>query len=407
MFWDYTLSGLPQILLLLLFNATFYILVRAVEAHYSGGRLGSWLLALGAGFGLLALTHALTIWIFLAALLFCAFFFRPRWWAAGMILAAFLVLITPSLARNFLLTGNPAGVAFYSILDGVRHPEAGWMRQAGFDSAGLGLAAFRGKIITNLGTQADHIFEYLGLSVVAVSFFFSFLHTFRRRETGIIRWFVLTLWAGGVLGMAVYGLTDEQGVAANQLHLLFFPLMTGYGLAYLFVQWNRMGFSFPFARLAFILGLFLLCSLSMLSTLWNLLLGSARPVAHYPPYFPPSISALAAVMKPDEVVASDMPWAVAWYANRRALWVPDSIKVMSDLSDYQTLGGPINGLFLTPISSSQNKFGDILRGEWKEWAPAIQRSPGLTDFPLRIVSFLGSEEYLLFSDRDRRPEKAR
>src|SRR5437870_11345506 len=80
--WQYSLSGLPQMLLLLLFNATVYALVRAVEAQYDGGRARAWLAAVGVGFGLLALTHALTIWIFAGALVFCVFFFRPRGWAA-------------------------------------------------------------------------------------------------------------------------------------------------------------------------------------------------------------------------------------------------------------------------------------------------------------------------------------
>src|SRR5207245_3858006 len=77
MLWQYSPSGLPQMLLLLLFNATIYALVRAVEAQYDGRRVDRWLAAVGVGFGLLALSHALTIWIFAGALIFCVFFFRP------------------------------------------------------------------------------------------------------------------------------------------------------------------------------------------------------------------------------------------------------------------------------------------------------------------------------------------
>jgi 4-amino-4-deoxy-L-arabinose transferase-like glycosyltransferase len=404
-FWDYALSGLPQMLLLLLFSATFYVLVRAVITQCSGGRLGPWLVALGAGFGLLALTHALTIWMFGAALVFCVFFFKPRGWAAGIILAAFLVVYTPWLLRNFILTGNPAGVAFYSLLDGIRHSEAGWMRQVNFDSAGLDLGAFRNKITGNLGSQTGRIFEYLGWSVVAAAFFVSLLHPFRRKETSIIRWFILAIWAGAVLGMAVSGLNEEQGVAANQLHLLFIPLMSCYGLAYLLVQWNRLGISLSLARLAFIVGLFLLCGFPMLMSLWDMLFGSGRTVSRWPPYAPPYIGSLSTMMNPEEVIASDMPWAVAWYANRHSVWVPYTVKMFTDLSDYKVLGGPVNGLLLTPISGSQNKFGDILKGEYREWAPAIQRTSVMESFPLKVGTYLGVEDYLFFSDRDRRPPK--
>src|SRR5207244_4347485 len=77
MFWQYSLSGLPQMLLLFLFNCTCYALLRAVEAQYVGGHVGVWLAVAGFGFGLLALSHALTIWIFIAALVFSVLFFQP------------------------------------------------------------------------------------------------------------------------------------------------------------------------------------------------------------------------------------------------------------------------------------------------------------------------------------------
>jgi hypothetical protein len=84
----------------------------------------------GAGFGLLALTHGLTIWMFAAALIFCVFYFRPRGWAAAIVLATFAIIYTPWLVRNFIVCGNPGGVAIYSVLDGMRYSEAGRARCA-------------------------------------------------------------------------------------------------------------------------------------------------------------------------------------------------------------------------------------------------------------------------------------
>ena len=401
MFWQYSLSGLPKMLLLLLFNATIYAVVRAVEARMSGGRVGPWLVGVGAGFGLLALSHALTIWMFAPALVFCAFFFRPRYWAASIVLAVFLCLYTPWLLRNFIVCGNPAGTAVYSALDGIGHSEAGWMRRVQFDRSGVGVAGFRDKITGNLISQSGRIFEYLGWSAVALTFFVSLLHHFKRRETAALRWFILAMWAGAVAGMAVFGINEEQEVAANQLHLVFMPLMTCYGLAYLLVQWNRLGIDLRLARIAFITGLFLICGFPMLISLFNMLLGSAKRLVHYPPYIPPSIALLNSWMQPAEIVASDMPWAVAWYARRRSLWVPDSVKTLTDLSDYNVLGGPVNGLLLTPISGSQNKLGDVVGGEYKEWAPLIQRTHLIENLPLKSATLLGDYDCLFFSDHDR------
>ena len=111
-----------------------------------------WPLA-GVGFGLLALTHALTIWIFLGALVFCVFFFRPRGWAAVIVLVPFVLLYTPWLIRNYVICGHPGGVAIYSILDAIRYSEAGWMRHIGLDVGGIGPEAFRVKISANLIAQ--------------------------------------------------------------------------------------------------------------------------------------------------------------------------------------------------------------------------------------------------------------
>jgi hypothetical protein len=405
--WQYSLSGLPQMLLLFLFNATLYALVRAVEAKYGGGRVGLWLAATGVCFGLLALTHALTIWMFVGALIFCVFLFRPRGWAAGIVLAAFLLVYTPWLARNYIVSGSPAGIAIYSALDGIQHNEAGWMRRVELDLQGVTPTAFLGKMTNNLFSQTGSILQYLGWSIVAVMFFASLLHSFKRPETAMVRWLVFVMWLGAVLGMTIFGINEEQGVAANQLHLIFMPIMTCYGLAYLLVQWNRLDNHFRLARIAFIAGLFLLCGLPMLANLFLMMFGPTKPQVRWPPYVPPYIAVLNNWMQPAEIVASDMPWAISWYAARRSLWVPDTIKTFTEFSDYNVLGAPVNGLYLTPISGSQNTFRDIIKGEYRDWAPVIQRTVVVEKFPLKWATLLGLEnECVFFSDHDRSQRSA-
>jgi hypothetical protein len=206
--------------------------------------------------------------------------------------------------------------------------------------------------------------------------------------------------------MAVFGMAEEQGLSANQLHLLFLPLMTCYGLAFLLVQWNRLGIDLRLARTAFISGLFLICGFPMINSLYNMLLGSSRLIVHYPPYLPPSVAALNSLTRPDEIIASDMPWAVAWYAGRRSLWVPETVKTFTDLSDYNVLGGPLNNLYLTPISGSQNKLEDIVQGEYREWAPLIQRSSQIEKLPFKWGTTVGDRNCMFFSDHDRSKDTA-
>ena len=403
-FWQYSLSGLPQMLLLLLFNLTLYAFVRAVEEKTAERSARLWLALVGAGFGLLALSHALTIWIFLPALAFSIFYFQPRLRTAVWMLAPFVLLYGPWLLRNYLVCGNPAGVAFYSFFDQIGLSEAGQMRQTVVDFHALSLGALRTKIGDNFTDQTGRIFQYFGWSVVALFFFAALLHPFRRAATSVLRWFVLALWLGAVAGMTVYGIAEEQGVAANQLHLLFVPIMTCFGLAFLLVQWNRLEIESRLARVAFLTLLFLLCGWPMV---FNLFFARAQGSIRWPPYVPPYIAVLNDWMKPTEITATDMPWAIAWYADRRAVWLPESIRAYTEMSDYNLLGGKINGIYLTPISGSENKLRDILKGEYKDWGPVILRSVDLQKFPLKWATLLGLDnECVFFSDYDRQKSSA-
>jgi Dolichyl-phosphate-mannose-protein mannosyltransferase len=399
MFWQYSLSGLPQMLMLLIFNSTLYALVRALENKNGGQPTVKWLAAVALGFGLLALSHALSLWIFPAAVIFVGFYFRPRLRSIGIVLGIVSILYAPWLLRNFILTGNPAGMAWYSVLDGVRHSEAAYMRLVGGD-AGASVGLFRDKTITNFIDETSGLFGNLGWSVAALAFFASFLHQFKNREAAFLRWMVLAMWVGALAGMSLYGVKPEQGVAANELNLLFIPIMSCFGLAWLLVQWNRLMLP-ELARLAFLVLLYLLCSLPLIFHL-PVFASSSRPQIRWPPYVPPYIAVLNDWMKPNEVIASDMPWAVAWYADRRSIWLPQTIKSFNDLNDYRVLGGPVNGIYLTPVSGSQNKLGDVLKGDYKDWAQAILRNLDPQKFPLKWGTYLGIEnECVFFSDHDR------
>ena len=400
MMWQYSLSGLPQMILLLLFNVLLYVLVRAVEARNADEPVNMWLFAAGLTFGLLALTHALTIWMFIAALMFAVFFFVPRGWAAVIMLGGFALLYFPWLIRNFAVCGSPAGMGFYSVLDGIGRSEAAWMRATEFNFDDIRAGMFKTKISDNLVLQGGRILEYLGWNVVAAAFFIALLHRFKRAETAAMRWLVLAMWGGATLGMAVFGLTEEQGFAANQLHLLFVPIMICYGFAFLLVLWNRLEFKLPYGRAGFITVLFILCGFPMIHAM---LLSGRTPPVRWPPYIPPTISVLRSWMSPTEITASDMPWAIAWYADRKAVWLPDLVKTFIEFNDYKRLGGPVPAIYLTPVSGSGNKWGDIVKGEYKDWGGMIQRTANLDKFPLRFATLaLGANEECVFlSDRDR------
>ena len=50
------------------------------------------------------------------------------------------------------------------------------------------------------------------------------------------------MWFVGSIGMALFGLT-AQSTDSNQLHILFSPIMTAYGLAFFSILWSRLEFT--------------------------------------------------------------------------------------------------------------------------------------------------------------------
>jgi hypothetical protein len=404
-FWDYATSGLPQMLMLLLFSLAGYVMLRAIEAQAQGRKPLWWLLGVAALFGLLALTHGLTIWLFLGVLFFSIFHFRPRGRAAALMLVVFLAVYGPWLVRNQIVCGSPVGLGWYSGLYQVRGTETEIMRSLEMPLHGVSPTVFRVKIQRQILYQLDNLFSFLGSSIVVPVFFVALLHPFKRRETASFRWFLMAMWLPGLFGMAVFGMPDASSVVkANDLHILFVPMMLFYGLALVLVMWTRWDINVRLVRQAFIAMLFLLSSLPFLNQFLFLLLGNPGTSLPFvwPPYEPASISYVGKLTRDNEIVMSDMPWAVGWYADRKSLWLPMTVRDFLDLNDYNQLKGRIVALYLTPVTGDRSFISEIMKGEYKEWAPFIMRNVNTREFPLKAVTGLPWDgECVLYMDRKR------
>ena len=416
-FWQFSLSGLPQMLMLFLFSIAIHAMVRIVEAHQAGTSGILWHALTGACFGLLALAHGLTIWIFAGALIFFAFALRPRTGRAWMrllrhpaliMLAVFGLFYIPWLVRNYVVCGSPFGLGIYSGLFGIRGSESAVMRTLQLDLRGVTAGFFRNKIQAQLVLQLTGIYGYLGHSLMAATFVVALLHVFKNPVTGQFRWCLLLMWLSALFGMALFGLgADEGQLQSNDLHVLFVPLFIFYGMAFVLVLWTRMTTEYPeinvrLIRIAFFVVIYLVSALPLL----NILLAPPAGRVQWPPYVPPFIAILNNWTTENEVIASDMPWAVAWYADRKSLWLPSSIRDFLVLNDYNQLGGRIVGLYLTPVSGNRPLISEVVKGEYKEWAPFILRNVNARDFPLRAVTALPIDnECIFYSDRDRWTEK--
>jgi hypothetical protein len=245
------------------------------------------------------------------------------------------------------------------------------------------------------------IYEYLGQALMAPVFFIALLHLFKRPETSHFRWAILTMWLFGLIGMSVFGLPEPKGLRSNDLHVLFIPLMIGYGLAFVLVLLTRLEINIKLVRLGFLTLLFVLSSLPFIQN-FLLLIGGPQFLVQWPPYVPPGIALLGQWTTEKEIIASDMPWAVSWYADRRSLWLPVTIKDFIALNDFKKLDNEIVGLYLTPVSAYEPFLSEIVKGEYAEWAPFILRNLQTKEFPLKVSTVMPiNQECIFYADRDR------
>ena len=360
--WQYTLSGLPQMLMLFLFTATLYTLLRAVESHVAIERaegnlapaaesdpvsrpstLGflGWLAATGVLLGLMTLAHGVAVWIFLGALVYSAVAFRRRGAAVLVLLVAFALICAPWIVHMYRVSGSATGVAGYVLFDGLGQSTAQRMRStSGAGTEDIAIRFFRTKLQDGVTSQLSRLSDSLGGNLIALGFFVCLLHSFRRREVNALRSAVLVMWVGAVLGMSLLGVTSDPspGLNVNQFGVLFLPIMLSFGLAFVLVIFSRREASISsLGRLILFSVLFLVSAVTMISDL----LPRSAPTNQYPPYFEPAINHLGPWMKDDEIIGSDMPWAVAWYADRKSLWIPDKFANFMSLSDNSKLPGTL------------------------------------------------------------------
>ncbi|MEX1044963.1 MAG: hypothetical protein WEC73_02435 [Chthoniobacterales bacterium] len=394
--WRFSVSGLPQMLMLFFFSLALLLLHRAMEAREAKrvGPMLVWLAATAIIFGLMTLAQPLASWIFLGFLIFVFAWFRPHAVSGLLVFFLYLGVVAPWLVRNYLVCGNPLGLGIFSILDGTTGTELSFMSTLQPDLTAFG--AVRAKLRGGLLTQFENLFGYLGYGVAAAAFFFALLHIFKRRVTNLLRWALLGMWIAAAVGMAFFA--PRGHVSVNQLHMLFLPMFSAYGLAFLLVLWKRMDLRLAAARIVFIVVVFALTALPMAV---NLLTASPQRV-NWPPYIPAFINFVANWMEPDEVLCSDMPWATAWYGGRVSLLLPATIRQFITIHDYKYLGGPVNGLYLTPVSGNRPFLSQIASGEFREWATFIMRTADLTRFPLQFFTPLPIDnECVFYSNRDR------
>jgi hypothetical protein len=368
LFWRFSTSGLPQMAMLFFFSGALLALLAALEAQNAGKFWRAQLWALAAAFllGLTTLGHGIGLWIFAGFWLFAVMAIRPHWTVALLSPAVYALPLLPWAWLNWRAVRHPLGLPFYELYRRHGTDPLAWL--ADFEPL---LRFHAGDFLANTAdnalAQLAGLTNSFGGNFVAAAFFLAiFLHTFRRWEPAQFRWAVLLMWLGAAAGMCVFG--TGSAVSVNQLHVLFVPVMTLYGLVFLLVLWARLEINQPLLRAAFLVFLYAALSVPLVGSL----LATPKRV-NWPPYLPPLVARFSSWLEPAEAMASDIPWATAWYAGRTSLLLPESIEQFEVIGSERLLGKPLVGIYLTPFSGDAATYSAIVNGRYREWARFVLR----------------------------------
>ncbi len=370
--WNFSLSGLPQMLMLFLFSSAMFFAYRALDDVQEGRLPLTPALLAGLCLILLTLTHWICVWILIGYLIFAAVAFRPRGLVSIIVLAMAALICATPLYRNYQASGTVMGTAFMVVYSGLGDGEDSAMRLTEFssDDSNLRLDGLAMKIVRTTILQGTDILPFLGSIFAAPLFFLALLHPFKRLPIARFRWCILLMWILAALGMSIFGVSAD-GTHPNQIHILFAPLMTGYGLALVSILWNRLEIlgSVPLLRDAHYFIIVLLSAAPLLLGSFNMarfgLVRGQKGVPHWPPYYPAGLNIYfdqQKVVQEDQILVTDQPWAVAWYSDRVAIWLPKKVKGFDSMESTATnLKTPIVGILITPSSHGARSISDITR----------------------------------------------
>jgi hypothetical protein len=388
-YWRFCVSGLSTMWLLLIFLLVVWCLAILEERENReippapGASLG---LAAAAGVlvGMGGLSRYSFAWMMVPVLLFMRVFFKQRWGKLSLLASlSFLLVMAPWIARNLALSHTPFGTAGYAILENTRPFEEDRVQRS-FDpfSAGLDLLRPRdivNKLLVNGGKILRNDLPRLGSNWVWSFFLCGLLLPFRQQALRRLSAFLVCTLALVALVQAL-GQThlsvESPDINSENLLVLLAPLVLMFGTGFFFTVLHQM--DLPNLRLRRLgAGLFalLMCA--------PLLLALASPSDQWviSPYAPTRIQRTAAMMKPDELMMSDIPWAVAWYGERPCSWLTlDAAGTFEQVNKLKA----VHAVYLTERTTDRPFLSQLLYNQ-QDWGRFLLKSLPKSESPQGAV----------------------
>lgn len=367
-------------LLLFLFTLSMYWFTSMMRRAQAGQSVGFGLI-LGQGLvcGLMVMTHWMAVWLVLGIAISITLLV-PRQRASLIVILGIPLLCMAAWAmHNQVASGGMMG-AGKAMLQSVLSPQgvAAQLRDFDNDMPPVYLDVLIHKLGVNIHSQMQDVYSHLGGVLAAMLFCLCLLHRFRRPEVQSMRWVILLIWGTACVGMAMFGLPGKSS-DDNQIHCVFIPVLAMFGMAALAVFWARLN---PGRRDMWHLHGAALVVLFF--TAWPMFTGLPSEIKmglfrknqlmNWPTYQPITLSFLTKWVKADEVLVSDAPWSIAWYADRACVWLPkdtaqfDAIRKLAE-----DQGHHVAGIVISPLASADEISGVPFSGAYSAWADWIAR----------------------------------
>ena len=406
--WKFSVSGLPTLLLLVIFLGVVWCLaaVETLGGDENPEQRRRFILALAVGLltGLGMLTRYSFGWVILPVILYFVIFGGTR--RTGLAVAAFLafaVVATPWIARNLAVSGTFLGTAGYAVVEGTfAFPGSRLMQSLNPDmTSAYWVLPYTVKLQTNLRYILQDDMLSLGGGWMGILFLAGLLLGLRNVVARRLRYFTM-MCLGVFLVVSALGRTQLTYISPelnteNPLVLLT-PLVVIFGVAFFLTLLNQMNAPSVQVRYS-VVGLVVV--LACQQFILTLLPPKTTPGA-YPPYYPPEIQKFSGWMRPDELVMSDIPWAVAWYGDRQCTWT--TINSQYEFFQFNDFVKPVRALYLTLNTLDAKLFTECLQGGVDSWGNFVLKTVAANQippqFPLKAAPY-GLLSGLFLTDRQR------
>jgi hypothetical protein len=407
-FWRFSISGLSTMLLMVVFLTLIWWLLLLEQRTREGkwDQLGLILTAAAIGtlVGLGGLTRYAFGWLIIPVLACLVLFSGPhRVVLCLSTLAAFALIMAPWVARNYHLSHTPFGTAGFALYETTpQFPEHCLQRSLNPDWFRFTHAQIWDKFLGNTKTILQENLPRLGGGCVGGFFLAALLISFKNIALSRLRYFLVLCLPCLIAAQAV-GRTqlseDSPVINSENLLVLLAPLAIIFGTGFFFILVDQMKLPIePLRRLA--IGTF--CVLNCLPTILSFVSLRVNAASH-PPCRPPMIQQTARWMKEDELMMSDVPWAVAWYGKQPCIWL--TLDTKQEFSDLNNKLKPIRAVYLTPRTMNSRFYSDWARTDKNSWGrftfDIISNHRLPVDFPLKAMPAGLLPEAIFLADSDR------